>query len=318
MARTLPSALVPLTETRQLPAAAALAALGVVYGDIGTSALYGFKQAADAAGTISPETTMGVVSVILWSLILIVALKYAILIMRADNRGEGGIVALLALLDVRHAPPGSVRASLLIVGLIGAALLYGDGVITPAISVLSAVEGLKLDAPALAPAVVPLSIAILVGLFLVQRKGTAFIGNIFGPVMLSWFVVIGLLGLRGMIGAPAILGALSPHHALMYLAHSPPPIGFAVLGAAFLALTGAEAMYADMGHFGRLPIRLGWFGAGDQKRVVTPLQSHERGQDCGHRHQQRNEAVGRGLVPAVAGFYCRVFDADMANRLRAA
>ncbi|MBV8240556.1 MAG: KUP/HAK/KT family potassium transporter, partial [Hyphomicrobiales bacterium] len=184
----------------------------------------------------------------------------AILIMRADNRGEGGIVALLALLDVRHAPPGSLRASLLIVGLIGAALLYGDGVITPAISVLSAVEGLKLDAPALAPAVVPLSVAILVGLFLVQRKGTSFIGNIFGPVMLMWFAVIGLLGLRGIIGAPAILGALSPHHALMYVAQSPPAISFAVLGAAFLALTGAEAMYADMGHFGRLPIRLGWFG----------------------------------------------------------
>jgi KUP system potassium uptake protein len=203
---------------------------------------------------------MGVVSVILWSLILIVAVKYAILIMRADNRGEGGIVALLALLDVRHAPPGSLRASLLIVGLIGAALLYSDGVITPAISVLSAVEGLKLDAPALAPAVVPLSIAILVGLFLVQRKGTSFIGNIFGPVMLVWFAVIGLLGLRGIISAPAILSALSPHHALMYVAHAPPSIAFAVLGAAFLALTGAEAMYADMGHFGRVPIRLGWFG----------------------------------------------------------
>ncbi len=260
MARTLEAAALPQIETRQLPAAAALAALGVVYGDIGTSALYGFKQAADAAGTISPETTMGIVSVILWSLILIVSLKYAILIMRADNRGEGGILALLALLDVRHAPPGSLRASLLIVGLMGAALLYGDGVITPAISVLSAVEGLKLDAPGLAPAVVPLSIAILVGLFLVQSKGTSFIGNIFGPVMLMWFVVIALLGLRGIIGAPGILSALSPHHALIYLVHSPPAIDFAVLGAAFLTLTGAEAMYADMGHFGRLPIRLGWFG----------------------------------------------------------
>src|SRR6266850_5016850 len=150
-------------------------------------------------------------------------------------------------------------ASLLIVGLIGAALLYGDGVITPAISVLSAVEGLKLDAPQLAPVVVPISVAILVGLFLVQRKGTSFIGNIFGPVMLLWFVVIGLLGLGGIIGAPGILSALSPHYALIYLLHAPPGIGFAVLGAAFLALTGAEAMYADMGHFGRLPIRLGWF-----------------------------------------------------------
>ncbi|MBV8132770.1 MAG: KUP/HAK/KT family potassium transporter [Alphaproteobacteria bacterium] len=244
----------------QLPAATALAALGVVYGDIGTSPLYAFKQAADAGGTLSPETIMGIVSVILWSLIVIVSFKYAILIMRADNHREGGIVALLALLDVRHAPAGSWRASLLIVGLIGAALLYGDGVITPAISVLSAVEGLKLDAPQLAPVVVPISIAILVGLFLVQRKGTTFIGNMFGPVMLIWFIVIGLLGLRGIIGAPGILSAISPHHALIYLLHAGPGIGFAVLGAAFLALTGAEAMYADMGHFGCLPIRLGWFG----------------------------------------------------------
>jgi KUP system potassium uptake protein len=249
----------PRAETRQLPAAAALAALGIVYGDIGTSPLYAFKQAVQAGGMVSPETVMGVASLILWSLLLIVSLKYAILIMRADNRGEGGIVALLALLDVRRAPPRSLRASLLIVGLIGAALLYGDGVITPAISVLSAVEGLKLDAPRLAPLVVPISVAILFGLFLVQRKGTAFIGNIFGPVMLIWFVAIGLLGLGGILSSPGILRAISPHYALAYLVHAGPAIGFAVLGAAFLALTGAEAMYADMGHFGCLPIRLGWF-----------------------------------------------------------
>ena len=184
MEKAFEAAALPRRRTLRLPAAAALAALGVVYGDIGTSALYGFKQAADAAGTISPEATMGIVSVIVWSLVLIVSFKYAILIMRADNRGEGGIVALLALLDVRNAPRGSWRASLMIVGLIGAALLYGDGVITPAISVLSAIEGLKLDAPQLAPVVVPISAAILIGLFLVQRKGTTFIGNIFGPVML--------------------------------------------------------------------------------------------------------------------------------------
>ena len=260
MARTLLTTALPRHQTRLMPAATALTALGVVYGDIGTSTLYGFKQAAEAAGTISPEATMGIVSVIIWALVLIVSFKYAILIMRADNRGEGGIVALLALLDVRHAPRGSWRASLVVVGLIGAALLYGDGVITPAISVLSAVEGLKLDAPRLTSLVVPISIAILVGLFLVQRKGTKFIGNIFGPVMLLWFLIVGVLGLRGIVGAPKILGALSPHHALIYLAHSHPGIGFAVLGAAFLTLTGAEAMYADMGHFGPLPIRLGWFG----------------------------------------------------------
>ncbi len=201
----------------------------------------------------------GIVSLIFWALVLVVSLKYAILILRADNRGEGGIVAMLALLDARHARAGSWRASLLTVGLIGAALLYGDGVITPAISVLSAVEGLKLDAPQLSALVVPVSVAILVGLFLVQRMGTDFIGNIFGPVMLVWFFTIGVLGIAGIVRTPAILAALSPHYAIVYLAHAGPGIGLAVLGAAFLAVTGGEAMYADMGHFGRLPIRLGWF-----------------------------------------------------------
>jgi KUP system potassium uptake protein len=260
MPDTLLTAVLPAQDHHKQPAAvAALAALGVVYGDIGTSTLYGLKQAVEAGGTPTPETVMGVVSVIIWSLILIVALKYAILILRADNHGEGGIVALLALLDVRHAPRGSWRASLLIVGLVGAALLYGDGVITPAISVLSAVEGLKIDAPSLAPMVVPITIAILIALFLVQRKGTGFIGNIFGPLMLVWFIAIGLLGLLGIMRAPGILAAISPHYAVFYLIHAGPGIAFAVLGAAFLALTGAEAMYADMGHFGRSPIQLGWF-----------------------------------------------------------
>lgn len=243
----------------KIPAAAALSALGIVYGDIGTSSLYAFKQAADSAGTLAPETIIGIVSLILWSLFLIVAVKYAILIMRADNHGEGGIVALLALLDARNARPGTWRASLLIVGLVGAALLYGDGVITPAISVLSAVEGLKVDAPRLAPLVLPISVVILVGLFLVQRKGTEFIGGIFGPTMLVWFIVIGLLGVGGIVRNPAILAAISPLKALGFLVHSSPLIGFAVLGAAFLAVTGGEAMYADMGHFGCGPIRLGWF-----------------------------------------------------------
>jgi KUP system potassium uptake protein len=246
-------------DAPRVPLPAALAALGIVYGDIGTSPLYAFKQAADAGGPLAPETITGIVSLILWSLIMIISVKYAILIMRADNRGEGGIVALLALLDARHARPGTWRASLLVVGLIGAALLYGDGVITPAISVLSAVEGLKVDSPQLAPMVVPFSVLILIGLFLVQRKGTGFIGNIFGPVMLLWFTIIGFLGLFGIFRAPAILAALSPFSAMSYLLHVGPSIGFAVLGAAFLAVTGGEAMYADMGHFGPLPIRLGWF-----------------------------------------------------------
>jgi KUP system potassium uptake protein len=255
---------VPRQDDRRLPTAVVLTALGVVYGDIGTSTLYGLKQAVDAGGGPAPETVMGIVSLIFWALLLIVGLKYAILILRADNHGEGGIVALLALLDARHAPRGSPRASLLVVGLIGAALLYGDGVITPAISVLSAVEGLKIDAPGLAPMVVPITIAILVGLFLVQRKGTEFVGRIFGPVMLVWFIAIAVLGVKGILQSPAILAAISPHYAILYLAHAGPGIAFAVLGAAFLTLTGAEAMYADMGHFGRLPIQLGWFG------IVSP------------------------------------------------
>jgi KUP system potassium uptake protein len=260
MANSIQAARVLRQDTRKQIAAAALTALGVVYGDIGTSPLYALKQAVGAGGEPTPDTVMGIVSVILWSLLLIVALKYAILILRADNHGEGGIVALLALLDARHAPRGSWRAALLIVGLIGAALLYGDGVITPAISVLSAVEGLKVDAPGLAPMVVPITIAILVDLFVVQRKGTEFIGNIFGPAMLVWFVAIGLLGLLGIMQTPGILAAVSPHYAAAYLLHAGPGVAFAVLGAAFLVVTGAEAMYADMGHFGRLPMQLGWFG----------------------------------------------------------
>src|SRR5215470_9625175 len=228
--------LAPPHGARKLPAVAVLTALGVVYGDIGTSPLYGLKQAIAAGGGPMPEAVIGVVSLIIWALFLIVGLKYAILILRADNHGQGGIVALLALLDARHAPRGSARASLLVVGLVGAALLYGDGVITPAISVLSAVEGLKIDAPALAPMVVPITIVILVGLFLVQRKGTEFVGNIFGPVMFVWFLVIALLGLKGIMQSPAILAAISPHHAVLYLGHVHPGIAFAVLGAAFLTL----------------------------------------------------------------------------------
>jgi KUP system potassium uptake protein len=242
---------------------ATIGALGVVYGDIGTSPLYALKEAAKAAthhgGQLTPEAILGVVSLILWALILIISLKYALLILRADNRGEGGIVALLALLSARNARPGTWRAQLLIVGLIGAALLYGDGAITPAISVLSAIEGLKVDAPSLAPAVVPLTVVILIGLFLVQKKGAGFIGNIFGPVMLAWFVVLALLGIHGIVKSPGVLVAVSPFYAFNFLIHQDFHISFAILGAAFLAVTGGEAMYADMGHFGRVPIRLAWF-----------------------------------------------------------
>jgi len=247
-----------------IPVAATLGALGVVYGDIGTSPLYALKEAAKAAtghgGALTPDAVLGVVSLILWALILIISIKYALLILRADNRGEGGIVALLALLSARNAQPGTWRAQLLIVGLVGAALLYGDGAITPAISVLSAIEGLKVDAPSLAPAVVPITIVILVGLFLMQKKGTGVIGQIFGPVMLAWFIVLGLLGIHGIVQVPSVLAALNPFYAFNFLIHENFHISFAILGAAFLAVTGGEAMYADMGHFGRLPIRLAWFG----------------------------------------------------------
>ncbi|WP_245321783.1 KUP/HAK/KT family potassium transporter [Bradyrhizobium sp. LTSPM299] len=242
--------------------ATTLGALGVVYGDIGTSPLYALKEAAKAAahgGDVTSSQVLGVVSLILWALILIISLKYAMLIMRADNRGEGGIVALLALLSARNAQPGTWRVHLLVVGLIGAALLYGDGAITPAISVLSAIEGLKVDAPSLAPAVVPITIAILVVLFFIQKHGTGLIGRIFGPVMLVWFLVLALLGIHGIMKAPGVLAALSPTYALNMMLHEDFRISFAILGAAFLAVTGGEAMYADMGHFGRLPIRLAWF-----------------------------------------------------------
>jgi len=245
-----------------LPIVATLGALGVVYGDIGTSPLYALKEAAKAAahsGDVTPAAVLGVVSLILWALILIISLKYAILILWADNRGEGGIVALLALLSARNAQPGTWRAQLLIVGLIGAALLYGDGAITPAISVLSAIEGLKVDAPSLAPAVVPITIVILVGLFAMQKQGAGFIGRIFGPVMVAWFAVLAALGIHGIVKAPAVLAALSPLYAFEFLIHQDFHVSFAILGAAFLAVTGGEAMYADMGHFGRVPIRLAWF-----------------------------------------------------------
>ena len=242
---------------------ATIGALGVVYGDIGTSPLYALKEAAKAAthhgGTLTNEAILGVVSLILWALILIISFKYAMLIMRADNRGEGGIVALLALLHARNAQPGTWRAKLLIIGLIGAALLYGDGAITPAISVLSAVEGLKVDAPSLAPAVVPITVVILIGVFLMQRKGTGFIGGIFGPFMLIWFIVLALLGIHGIAKNPDVLAALSPTYAVTFLLSQNFHISFAILGAAFLAVTGGEAMYADMGHFGRTPIRFAWF-----------------------------------------------------------
>src|SRR6185369_3158263 len=208
-----------IPETSRAWAPATLACMGIVFGDIGTSPLYAFKEAAKAAslgGVVSPAAVLGIVSLIFWSLIIVISIKYAILIMRADN--------------------------------------YGDGAITPAISVLSAIEGIKVDAPQLAILVVPLTVAILVLLFIIQRMGTSWIGGIFGPVMLVWFLVIGLLGLAGIAREPAILAALSPLPAINSM-WSAGPLAFAVIGAAFLAVTGGEALYADMGHFGPFPIR---------------------------------------------------------------
>ena len=263
--------------TRHGPGAALmLGALGVVYGDIGTSPLYAFKEAVKAAtagGASVPAAATGAVSLILWALILIVSLKYAVLILRADNRGEGGIVAMLALLGARQARPGTWKALLLVVGLVGAALLYGDGAITPAISVLSAIEGLKVDAPSLGPYVVPITLVILVGLFLVQHKGVAAIGRVFGPVMLVWFVVLVLLALPSILRAPEILSAANPVRAVDFLIHAGWHVSFLMLGAAFLAVTGGEAMYADLGHFGAPAIRIAWFGL-----VLPALLIHYCGQ----------------------------------------
>ena len=234
---------------------------GVVFGDIGTSPLYALQvaiKAASPAAVVTPAAVIGIVSLIFWSLIVIISIKYAILIMRATNHGEGGILALLALVSPQRARSSRSRALMIVMGLIGATLLYGDGTITPAISVLSAIEGIKLYAPQTAKWVVPLTIGILVALFAVQRKGTAFIGHIFGPIMLVWFLVIGFLGIAGIAKAPAILAALSPLPAITYLWHAK-AVALAVIGGAFLAVTGGEAFYADMGHFGARPIRIAWF-----------------------------------------------------------
>ncbi len=233
-----------------------LASLGIVYGDIGTSPLYALRECFYGQHGVSPSpaNVLGVLSLILWSLVLIISIKYLILILRADNRGEGGILALATLVgDV-----GRAGKYLLLLGLFGAALLYADGMITPAISVLSAVEGLHVATPLFDPFVVPVAIGILIALFLVQSRGTAGVGAIFGPVTMLWFVAIALLGIHQIGRAPAVLGAINPLEAVHFFANNGRH-GFVVLGAVFLAVTGGEALYADIGHFGTAPIRLTWF-----------------------------------------------------------
>ena len=233
----------------------ALSALGIVFGDIGTSPLYTFKTILGVTSSPDPGVVLGALSLVLWTLFVITTVKYVSFAMRVDNDGEGGILALMALLGVKK----QQRPTIVALGLFGAALIYGDGAITPAISVLSALEGLNLATPALQPYVVPAAVAILLALFAIQSRGTAAIGHLFGPVMLLWFVVIAAMGVWGIAQHPSVFVALNPVYGLSYL-FSNGVTGFLVLGAVFLCVTGAEALYADMGHFGRGPIKFAWFG----------------------------------------------------------
>ena len=236
----------------------AVAAIGVVYGDIGTSPLYTLKECfGEAYGiAITPPNVLGLLSLVLWALILVVTVKYVLFIMRADNNGEGGVLALMALAERAH---GGHSGFVLAAGLFGASLFFGDGMITPAISVLSAVEGLTIATPAFRHVVVPLAVAVLVGLFAFQRLGTERVGAWFGPVMMLWFTALAVLGTMQIVRNPAVLAAIDPRHAIDFFAHNG-FAGFAALGAVVLAITGAEALYADMGHFGAKPVRLAWLG----------------------------------------------------------
>ncbi len=232
-----------------------VAALGIVYGDIGTSPLYVYQAIGKInGGHFDAPSALGSLSLIFWTLIIVVAVKYALVVMRADNRGEGGILALMSL---THASWRGSNRYLIVFGLVGAALLYGDGMITPAISILSAVEGLKIASGDFAPYTMPIAAAILLMLFLVERFGTAAVGRLFGPVMLVWFVFIAVVGAAGIAKAPGVLVAVDPGYAASFLIHHVTS-ALAILGAVFLCVTGAEAMYADMGHLGRAPIRVAW------------------------------------------------------------
>ena len=237
-----------------------LTALGVVYGDIGTSPLYAFRECFKPEYGLTPsaENVYGVLSLIVWALMLVVSLKYIVFVMRADNRGEGGILAMLALIIGRDTTRKHRRFFLIVLGLFGAALLYGDGVITPAISVLGAMEGLMIVSPNFESVIIPVSIVVLFGLFFMQKSGTAKVGAFFGPLMLIWFSVIAATGLHEVMRSPEILAAVNPMYAITFLMHKG-WAAFVLLGAVVLAVTGAEALYADMGHFGKKPIRLAWF-----------------------------------------------------------
>ena len=248
---------VPARAARRTTPAAALASLGIVYGDLGTSPLYTLQAITQTiGGRFTPEAAIGVLSLILWALVITISIKYCLFVMRADNHGEGGILALMPLAGAS----GFDRArALVVMGLFGAALIYGDGIITPAISVLSALEGVNVATDALEPYVTPVAVAILLCLFAVQGRGTARIGKVFGPLMLLWFGVIAVLGTAGIVHHPQVLAAVDPRHAIAFLVHNGWG-GFAVLGGVFLAITGGEALYADMGHIGRNPIMTTWYG----------------------------------------------------------
>ncbi|HET9467674.1 MAG TPA: KUP/HAK/KT family potassium transporter, partial [Vicinamibacterales bacterium] len=247
------------TTSNGYTAALSLAALGIVYGDIGTSPLYALRESfLETHGvTTSTGNILGVLSLIFWSLIIVISLKYLVFVLRADNRGEGGILALTSLATPVGALRGG-RLALITLGLFATALLYGDGMITPAISVLSAVEGLTVATVFFEPYVIPITIAILIALFMFQRHGTAAVGKVFGPITLIWFVTLAVLGVRQIVQQPAVLAAVNPLHALRFFLDNRWN-GFLVLGSVFLCVTGGEALYADMGHFGKRPIRLAWF-----------------------------------------------------------
>jgi len=236
-----------------------LGAIGVVYGDIGTSVLYAVKEVFHTGHVpFTPDNIYGVLSMFFWTLVIIVSLKYVVLVLRADNNGEGGLVAMLALASQAVKDKPRLRQVLLVVGIFGTSLFYGDGVITPAISVLSAVEGLEVVSPEFRNYVIPLTLVVLFMLFVVQKRGTGGIGKFFGPITLTWFIVIAGLGVMHIAGHPEILKALSPYYALLFIWNQP-VITFIILGAMVLCVTGAEALYADLGHFGKRPIRLAWF-----------------------------------------------------------
>ena len=236
-----------------------LGAIGVVYGDIGTSVLYAVKEVFGSGHVpFTPDNVYGILSIFFWTLTVIVSLKYVVLVLRADNNGEGGLVAMLALASQSVKDKPKLRRVLLMVGIFGTCLFYGDGVITPAISVLSAVEGLEVISPAFKKYVIPLTLIILFGLFAVQKRGTSGIGKFFGPITVIWFICIAVLGISQIATNPAILWAISPHYALGFMWNNPGTT-FIILGAVVLCVTGGEALYADMGHFGKKPIRVAWF-----------------------------------------------------------